>query len=112
MVVIRLKRMGRRNRPFFRLVASDRLTKLDGAEIEQLGWYDPLVADPAKKFSIEKERIEHWLKEGAQPSETAKQIFKTLGIKLPEYTVEEKKRRPHKKSQSKRRVKTLARRIR
>jgi small subunit ribosomal protein S16 len=70
MVRIRMKRLGRRRRPFYRINAVDVTTKRDGKFLEQLGWYDPLVKDEAKAIVLEVERIKHWLAKGAQPSDT------------------------------------------
>ena len=70
MVRIRMKRLGRRRRPFYRINAVDVTTKRDGKFLEQLGWYDPLVKDEAKAIVLDGERIKHWLAKGAQPSDT------------------------------------------
>jgi small subunit ribosomal protein S16 len=70
MVRIRMKRLGRRRRPFYRINAVDVTTKRDGKFLEQLGWYDPLVKDEAKAIVIDGERVKHWLAKGAQPSDT------------------------------------------
>ncbi|MFQ6616234.1 MAG: 30S ribosomal protein S16 [Fidelibacterota bacterium] len=75
---IRLKRMGRRNRPFFRVVVMDSRAKRDGAPIEELGWYDPVRTQD--NFSLKAERILHWLQEGGQPSDTVKNLMKTSGL--------------------------------
>ncbi|HVZ93663.1 MAG TPA: 30S ribosomal protein S16 [Phycisphaerales bacterium] len=80
MVRIRMKRMGRRNRPFFRINAIDKRTKRDGKIIEQLGWYDPIAKDPAKQIKLEIERCKYWLSKGAQPSDTMNDIFARLGL--------------------------------
>lgn len=69
MVRIRLSRMGRRNRPFFRINAIDKHTKRDGKVLENLGWYDP-VAVEGKQVLLKEDRIKHWLSTGAQPSDT------------------------------------------
>ena len=77
-VKLRLKRIGRRKRPFYRIVAIDSRTRRDGSEIERLGWYDPLKIDVA--VELHEERIIHWLKQGAQPSETVHGLFRRLGL--------------------------------
>ena len=69
-VRIRLKRFGRKNRAFFRLGVFDSRTRRDGRAIEELGWYDPLVAQEDKKYSLNRERISYWLSVGALPSTT------------------------------------------
>ena len=79
-VRLRLKRMGRRHRSFFRLNAIDGRSPRDGRVIEQLGWYDPHAKEPDKQVSLDRERIEHWLSVGAQPSETVRQILARQGI--------------------------------
>ncbi len=76
MVKIRLKRMGRRNRAFFRICAFDSREERDGRSIEQLGTYDPMEKDESKKVVLKRERIEYWLSVGAQPSETVASILK------------------------------------
>ena len=75
---IRLKRIGRRNRPFYRLVVMDSRKKRDGAAIEELGWFNPIQAD--KPYSLNDDRILHWLKLGAQPSEGAHGLMKRSGL--------------------------------
>lgn len=75
MVRIRLKRMGRRNRPFFRINAIDKRTQRDGKVLEYLGWYDPVAKDPTKQLMLKEERIKHWLDHGAQPSDTMNDIL-------------------------------------
>lgn len=70
MVRIRLQRLGRPHRPFYRINAVDQRTKRDGKFIEEVGWYDPMVKDPSKQLSLNAERIKHWLSVGAQPSDT------------------------------------------
>ena len=83
MVKLRLKRMGRRNRAFFRLCAFDAREERDGRSIEQLGTYDPMQKDEEKKVVLKRERIEYWLSVGAQPTETVASILKKnkIGIK-------------------------------
>ncbi len=83
MVRIRLKRMGRRNRAFFRICAFDAREERDGRSIEQLGTYDPMEKDEEKKVVLKRDRIEYWLSVGAQPTETVASILKKnkIGIK-------------------------------
>ncbi|MHC4307081.1 MAG: 30S ribosomal protein S16 [Planctomycetota bacterium] len=76
MVRLRLKRMGRRNRAFFRICAFDAREERDGRSIEQLGTYDPMEKDEEKKVVLKRERIEYWLSVGAQPTETVASILK------------------------------------
>ena len=80
MVRIRLKRMGRRNRAFFRICSFDAREERDGRSIEQLGTYDPMEKDESKKVVLKRERIEYWLSVGAQPTETVASILKKNNI--------------------------------
>ena len=75
---IRLKRIGRRNRPFYRVVVMDSRNKRDGAAIEELGWYNPIDAN--KAYSLDEDRIVHWLKTGAQPSDALHSLMKRSGL--------------------------------
>ena len=77
---IRLKRIGRRNRPFYRLIVIDSRKRRDGAAIEQVGWYNPIDAN--NSYEINNERILHWLGEGAIPSNAVKKIMKNEGLAL------------------------------
>ena len=91
-IVIRLSRQGRRNRPHYRVGVFDRRTRRDGPPIEYLGHYNPLEADDEKKVTLNAERIQHWLGEGAMVSETVRSFLKREGIALPQ----RKKRRRRK----------------
>jgi small subunit ribosomal protein S16 len=79
-VRLRLKKMGRRHQSFYRLSAMDARRPRDGRVIEHLGWYDPQAKAETAQFSLKRERLEHWLKVGAQPSDTVRQILKRQGI--------------------------------
>lgn len=79
-VVLRLKRMGRRNRPFYRICVMDRRTRRDGRAIEELGHYDPINPAKGRHFVINEERMRYWLSVGAQPSETVASFLKERGI--------------------------------
>ncbi len=78
MVRIRLTRMGKRNRPFYRIVVVDQRKKRDGAYIESLGYYDP-VRDPAE-MNVNVEKAVEWILKGAQPSKTVRDIFRKFGV--------------------------------
>ena len=75
---IRLKRIGRKNRPFYRMVAMDSRNRRDGAAIEELGWYNPI--DSNHSYDLKDERILHWLGEGAQPTDAAKKLLRRAGL--------------------------------
>ncbi len=79
MVVLRLKRMGRRHRPFYRVNAMDKRAPRDGRVIEELGWFDPLAADD-KQSVLKVDRIKYWLSVGAQPSDTVRGLLKRNDI--------------------------------
>lgn len=82
-VRIRLKRLGRRNRPSWRICVFDSRTRRDGRSIEDLGFYDTLAKDPARKMKVNVERARHWMGVGAKPSEIVTQIFKKCGVTGP-----------------------------
>ena len=85
-VKIRMTRMGRRHRPFFRINAVESRTPRDGRILEKLGHYDPLEKDAAKQYVLNKERIEFWIGQGAVASDTCAEIFKTqLEVNCPQY---------------------------
>jgi small subunit ribosomal protein S16 len=77
-VRIRLRRMGAKKRPFYRLVVADGRAPRDGRFIEILGYYNPCV-EP-NELKIDSDRANHWLRCGAQPSETAAALLKRQGI--------------------------------
>jgi small subunit ribosomal protein S16 len=79
-VRLRLKRTGRRNRPFYRIGAFHHTTRRDGSPLEDLGWYDPLVRDREKGFEIDADRARYWLEKGALPSYTVRSMLKARGI--------------------------------
>lgn len=72
-VKIRLARIGKKNAPFYRIVAIDSRKKRDGAFLEDLGTYDPLKT---KLVHFHEDRINHWISLGAQPSETVKKLHR------------------------------------
>ena len=78
MVKLRLKRIGRRKSPFYRLVAIDSRKRRDGREIERLGWYNPIR--PGLEADLNEDRIKHWLSEGAIPSATVHNLLTKKGI--------------------------------
>jgi small subunit ribosomal protein S16 len=71
-VAIRFQRYGRKKAPFYRLVAIDSRDRRDGAPIEYLGWYDPL----RKETNLNAPAIKKWLGQGAQPSDTVRNLLK------------------------------------
>ncbi len=79
-VKIRMKRIGRRHRPFFRINAIDSRSPRDGKILERLGHYDPIEKNPEKQLVLNVERVKFWLDKGAEPSETIGQILARKGI--------------------------------
>jgi len=80
-VKIRMTRMGRRHRPFFRINVIDSRTPRDGRVLEKLGHYDPLEKEADKQIVLNTERAEHWLSLGAIPSDTVSDMLLKLGVK-------------------------------
>jgi small subunit ribosomal protein S16 len=80
-VKLRMTRIGRRHRPFFRINAVESRTPRDGKILEKLGHYDPIEKDPAKQIILNRERAEYWLSKGAIPSDTVSQILLRAGLK-------------------------------
>ncbi|VGO16576.1 30S ribosomal protein S16 [Pontiella desulfatans] len=76
-VKIRLRRMGNRNAAFYRVIVQDGRVAPTGRFIETLGWYDP--KQEGNNFSLNLDRVNYWLSNGAQPSETAKSLIKKAG---------------------------------
>jgi small subunit ribosomal protein S16 len=79
-VKLRLKRLGRSHKAFFRLNAIDSRSPRDGRVIEELGHYDPLEKDKAKQFVAKLDRCKFWLDNGAVPSETVSSLLKKSGV--------------------------------
>ena len=84
MVKLRLRRMGAKKRPSYRIVAADSRSPRDGAFIENVGFYDP-ITDPAT-INVNLERVRHWLSVGAQPTDTVRSIFTRAGVYRAEAT--------------------------
>jgi small subunit ribosomal protein S16 len=73
MLMIRLTKVGAKKRPFYRLVVTEKPTSRDGASVEILGYYDPRLQP--EKLVIDRERLSHWLKSGARPSDTVRTLL-------------------------------------
>ena len=78
MVRIRLRRMGAKKKPFYRIVVADQRSPRDGRFIENIGTYDPMT-DPST-VNVKSERAIHWLRVGAQPSDAVARLLKKTGI--------------------------------
>ncbi len=90
-VKIRMTRMGRRHRPFFRINAIESRAPRDGRILEKLGHYDPILKDTDKQIVLDLDRVKYWLDKGAVPSDSVSEILLRLGVKTKH--LEEKKQR-------------------
>ena len=75
MLAIRLMRMGAKKRPSYRIVVKEKLSKRDGAYLENLGTYNP-IGKEGSEVNLNAERVEYWLSRGAQPTETVRRLIK------------------------------------
>jgi ribosomal protein S16 len=85
MLAIKLQRIGKKHQPSYRLIVQEKRTKLGGPPAEDLGWWNPLL----DKYEFNKERVQYWIKIGAQPTDTVWNLLITAGI------IEGKKRAVH-----------------
>lgn len=79
-VKIRLKRLGAKKAPFYRIVVADSRSPRDGRFIEEVGYFNP--CQEPNELSVNKEAVEKWLATGAQPTETVKALIKKSGIEM------------------------------
>jgi small subunit ribosomal protein S16 len=99
-VRIRMKRLGRKNRPFYRICVMDKRKARDGKAIEEIGHYDPMVRDKSKRVVLKLDRVEHWLSVGAQPSERVATLIEKVkenrwgAAKAPPPMTKPKERKP------------------
>ncbi len=77
-VKIRLKRMGAKKAPFYRVVVADSRSPRDGRFIEEIGYYNP-ISEPAV-IKIDEEKADRWVKNGAQPTDVVKKLFEKAGL--------------------------------
>ncbi len=78
MVKIRLRRMGAKKAPFYRIVVADSRYPRDGRFIEEIGFYDPMT-EPAT-VKVDADKAKEWIKNGAQPTDTVKSLLKKNGV--------------------------------
>ncbi len=83
MVRLRMKSLGRRHRPFFRICAMDLRSPRDGRAIEELGHHDPMVRNVQARTVLNVNRIRYWLSVGAQPSHKVQALLNRYGVKKP-----------------------------
>ncbi len=86
MLAIRLMRMGAKKRPSYRIVVKEKLSKRDGAYLENIGFYDP-TRNPAE-VRLDMERVNYWVSKGAQPTDTVKQLIRKQPKPQPEAQTE------------------------
>ena len=91
-VKLRMARIGRRHRPFFRINAVDGRTPRNGKVLEKIGHYDPIEKNIDKQIVLDTERIKYWLDKGAIPSEAVSDMLAKIGIKT-KHGVQQKKKR-------------------
>ena len=77
MVKIRLRRMGAKKNPYYRIVVADSLSPRDGKFIEEIGTYTPLTSPST--VTVDAERAQYWIKNGAQPTDTVRALLKKAG---------------------------------
>ncbi|MBO5535774.1 MAG: 30S ribosomal protein S16 [Clostridia bacterium] len=77
MVKIRMKRMGMKKKPFYRIVVADERASRDGRFIDEIGYYNP-VSNPVE-LKIDNEKAQQWIKNGAQPTDTVRGLLKKTG---------------------------------
>lgn len=77
MVKIRLRRMGAKKAPYYRIIVADSRSPRDGRFIEELGTYDPM-AEGEQKIKVDMERTQYWIANGAQPTETVRGLLKKV----------------------------------
>jgi len=91
MLAIKLRRIGKKHQASFRIIVSEKRSKIDGRYVDNIGWLNP----GNKEFDIKKEKAQYWMKNGAQPTDTVYNLFVKAGI------VEGPKRSVHKKKKVK-----------
>jgi small subunit ribosomal protein S16 len=76
MLAIKLKRIGKKNQPSYRIIVAEKRSKVNGRFVEDLGWFNPLN----NQSKINKERVDYWIKNGAQPTHSILTLFKKSDI--------------------------------
>jgi small subunit ribosomal protein S16 len=110
MIAIRMTRHGAKKRPFFHIVVADSRSPRDGRFIEKLGTYNPMLPrEHAQRLTLEKERIAHWLKVGAQPSDRVARFLSDAELMKPRERREQtKKPQPRAKAQERAKAEAAA----
>jgi small subunit ribosomal protein S16 len=108
MIAIRMTRHGAKKRPFFHIVVADSRSPRDGRFIEKLGTYNPMLPrEHAQRLTLEKERIAHWLKVGAQPSDRVARFLSDAELMKPRERREQTKK-PQPRAKAQERMKAAA----
>lgn len=102
-VKIRLTRIGRVHRPFYRIAAFDSRTRRDGEALEYLGYYDPMLST-GLRVKLNKERAEAWLAQGAQPTSTVASFFREAGVRYKDAARARSRNKAHTDARSKART--------
>lgn len=76
MLTLKLQRVGKKHQGSFRLIVGEKREKIDGRQLEDLGWYNPRM----DKFEVKKERVEYWMKHGAQKTDSVHNLLVTAGV--------------------------------
>lgn len=87
-VRIRLKKLGRRHRPYYRICVMDSRTPRDGKTIEEIGTYDPMIKDTNKRVTLRAERVDYWLKVGALPTDKVKVLIDKFKGKVADIRID------------------------
>lgn len=95
---IRLRKQGRTNRPFYRLVVAEATAPRDGKYLEALGWYNPIETTEEKKFFFCENRVQHWLSVGAQLTESVESLIRKAAPQIVRACVEKECARRAKKA--------------
>ena len=91
MLVIRLARLGKKKQAFYRLVAAEKSRAVQKKYVSSLGYYNPRTENGKGEFVFDKEQVETYLKNGAQPSQTAARLLAKNGVKLAEKFIEKRR---------------------
>jgi len=83
-----MKRLGRKHRPYYRIVAIDHRQPRDGRIIEELGTYDPMIKNTDERVKLRPERLKYWMSVGAKPSENVEMLLKKYMAKFEQQATE------------------------
>lgn len=99
-VAIRMKRIGRRHRPFYRIEAIEKRNARDGKSLETLGTYDPFAVKEDEQVKLQVERIQHWVGQGARPSDAVSAFLRSVDVKWEQKKSRRARQRAAKKKKS------------